>query len=91
MEQREQSNKTKLATTRHLLVSAGNVVKDRIACLGRSSLVEDVQVFEGLEFVLLMHVVLGHDLLKLSARHVHAAPPAQQMSQLSHTPQAVTL
>jgi len=38
-----------------------------------------VKVLEGLELILLVHVVLGHDLLKLGAGHVHAAPSAAKV------------
>ena len=59
----------------HSLVSAGHIVEDRVASLGGARLVEDVQILQGLELILLMHVVLGHDLLKLGGRHIHGRPP----------------
>ena len=58
-----------------LLVSAGNVVEDRMSRLARASLVEYVEALQWLELVFLVHVVLRHYLLELCARHVHTAPP----------------
>ena len=52
-----------------------DVVEDGVAGLGGSCLVEDVQRLDGLELILLVHVVLGHNLLELGARHVHRGPP----------------
>ena len=63
--------------TPDLLVSARDVVEDGVSGAARARLVEDVERLERLELVLLVHVVLRHDLLKLCARHVHAAPPAR--------------
>ena len=52
-----------------------DVVEDGVAGLGGSRLVEDVERLDRLELILLVHVVLGHDLLELGARHVHRGPP----------------
>ena len=65
---------------RLLLVSAGYVVKDRISCSTGSRLIENVEILEGLELIFFMHVVFGHDLLKLGARHVHTTPSAIQVN-----------
>ena len=58
-----------------LLVSASDVVEDRMSRLARPSLIEDVERFQRLELVFLVHVVFRHYLLELRARHVHTAPP----------------
>ena len=39
-----------------------------------------MEILEGFELVLLMHVVFGHDLLELGARHVHTTPSAIQVN-----------
>jgi hypothetical protein len=55
-------------------VTSGNIIKDRIASLGSACLIEDVERFNGFEFVLFVHIVLRHDLFKFCARHVHTTP-----------------
>lgn len=55
-----------------LLVFAGDVVEDRSALLACSGLIENVEILQGLELILLVHVVFGHNLFKLRTRHVHA-------------------
>ncbi|PSN44311.1 hypothetical protein C0J52_09276, partial [Blattella germanica] len=57
-----------------LLVSASNVIENRKPSLACASLIEDVEGFDGLELFFLVHVVLHHNLLKISAGHVDGTP-----------------
>ena len=60
--------------TEVLLVFPGDVVEHGIESFAGASLVEDIEVLEGLELILLMHVMFWHDFLELCARHIHTAP-----------------
>ena len=39
-----------------------------------------MEILEGFELIFLMHVVFGHDLLELGARHVHTTPSVIQVN-----------
>ena len=38
-----------------------------------------VEILEGFELIFLVHIVLGHDLFELGARHVHTTPSVIQV------------
>lgn len=61
--------------SKNLLVSASYIVEYRIPCLAGSSLVKDVEGFNWLEFLLLMHVVFDHYFFKVGTWHVYGTPP----------------